>query len=91
MHKGTLKQLQALLIQALLTDLDTPDKCTPGLYTVVRGILNDHKESLLGIPGDSIFSIEEAMRKSLPFKGKSFDVEATFEAVDTKEVYNEDE
>lgn len=76
MKKVLLERLQEGLIDALLSDLGNEDKCTPGLYTVVRGILNDHKDMLGNIPNDSMLGIEEALKKSVPFKKCNFDVEA---------------
>jgi len=49
-------------------DLDDPQKCTPGLYQVIRGVINDNKEMLDDIPKDSLDFLENKMKDSLPFK-----------------------
>ena len=68
------KQLNEMLMDALVRDLRNPDKCTPGLYTVVRGIVNDNREAADSIPSEAIQKVEEAMAESAPFKIK----EATY-------------
>ena len=60
--------LQELLIDCLLMDLNDPDKCTPGLYQVVRGILNDNKEEEEAIPQETIEFLESRLNASIPFK-----------------------
>ena len=35
-------KLRDRLIDNLLDDLDNPEKCTPGLYQVVRGVITDN-------------------------------------------------
>lgn len=68
--KDKLSQLQNLLLESLVSDLQDPDKRTPGLYTVVRGILSDHKDQVNKIPSESIEAVQEAMKNQLPFKIK---------------------
>jgi hypothetical protein len=68
--KDKLSQLQDLLLESLVSDLQDPDKRTPGLYTVVRGILSDHKDQVNKIPSESIEAVQEAMKNQLPFKIK---------------------
>ncbi len=68
------KQLNEMLMDSLIRDLKDPDKCTPGLYTVVRGIVNDNREAAEGIPADALNKVQEAMASSAPFKIK----EATY-------------
>jgi len=60
--------LQELLIDCLLVDLSDPDKCTPGLYQVVRGILNDHKELDDAIPQETLDFLESRITDAIPFK-----------------------
>ncbi len=60
--------LQELLIDCLLGDLSDPDKCTPGLCQVVRGILNGHKELDDGIPQETLEYLERRMTDAMPFK-----------------------
>ena len=61
-------------MDSLVRDLRDPDKCTPGLYTVVRGIVNDNRESADSIPAEALEKVKEAMAESAPFKIK----EATY-------------
>lgn len=68
--KEKLNTLQGLLIDCLISDLNNPDKQTPGLYTVVRGILADHKDQVNKIPSEAIEAVEEAMKNQVPFKIK---------------------
>jgi len=68
------KQLNEMLLDALARDLMDPDKCTPGLYTVVRGIVNDNREEADSIPSEALQKVKEAMAQSAPFKIK----EATY-------------
>lgn len=68
--KEKLNLLQSMLLDALASDLQDPDKRTPGLYTVVRGILSDHKDQVNRIPSESIEAVQAAMKDQLPFKIK---------------------
>tara|TARA_Y100001938_G_C8065206_1_gene419769 strand:- start:1207 stop:1425 length:219 start_codon:yes stop_codon:yes gene_type:complete len=68
MKKETINKLNDLLMRCLLEDLDDPQKCTPGLYQVVRGVISDNKESLEGIPQDSLDFLEERLSDAIPFK-----------------------
>ena len=61
--------LQELLIDCLLVDLNDADKCTPGLYQVVRGVLNDNKESDDEIPKETLEFLESRLSDAIPFKG----------------------
>ena len=63
-----LNKLNDLLLYCLTEDLNDPQKCTPGLYQVVRGYINDNKEALDGIPKDSLEFLEEKLSDSIPFK-----------------------
>ena len=62
-----INQLNDSLLKQLLDDLSDPNKCTPGLYTVIRGIINDNRESLNNIPTEAVDSLES----KVPFKFKS--------------------
>lgn len=64
---NSINELNERLIRQLLDDLTDSSKCTPGLYTVIRGIINDNRESLNSIPTDSLDSLES----KVPFKFKS--------------------
>lgn len=62
-----INELNDRLIRQLLDDLTDSSKCTPGLYTVIRGIINDNRESLNSIPTDNLDTLES----KVPFKFKS--------------------
>jgi|LauGreDrversion4_2_1035121.scaffolds.fasta_scaffold269736_3 hypothetical protein len=66
--KDQLSKLQELLISRLIADFGDEAKCTPGFYTVVRGILSDHKDQVNKIPSESIEAVELAMKNAAPFK-----------------------
>lgn len=66
--------LNQMLMDSLIRDLKDPDKCTPGLYTVVRGIVNDNREEAGKIPQEALDKVAEAMSESMPFQIK----EATY-------------
>jgi hypothetical protein len=68
--KEQLNNIQDKLLECLISDLNDPDKRTPGLYTVVRGILSDHKDKVNQIPSESIEAVEQALKDSAPFKIK---------------------
>ena len=60
--------LQQLLVNCMLEDLKDPDKCTPGLYQVVRGVLNDNKHEEDSIPKDTMDFLEARLSNAIPFK-----------------------
>lgn len=68
--KDKLNDMQERLIDCLINDLNDPDRRTPGLYTVVRGVLSDHKDKVNTIPSESIEAVEAAMKDAVPFKIK---------------------
>jgi hypothetical protein len=68
--KEKLNDIQDKLLDCLINDLNDPDRRTPGLYTVVRGILSDHKDKVNTIPSESIEAVEAAMKDAVPFKIK---------------------
>ena len=63
-----IKKLNDQFLDTLLLDLDDPQKCTPGLYQVIRGVINDNKEDLDTIPKESMEFLKDKMVSSLPFK-----------------------
>ena len=71
MNKDLISQLNARLIERLLDDLQDDTKATPGLYQVIRGIVNDNREALDSIPATSLDTLEVAMKAKRPFKFKS--------------------
>lgn len=60
--------LKQLLIDCLLLDLEDPDKCTPGLYQVVRGVINDNSNVSEDIPQDTLDFLEAKLSDAIPFK-----------------------
>jgi len=68
MNTDKQKLLQQLLVDCMLLDLQDPDKCTPGLYQVVRGVLNDNKESEDSIPQETMDFLESRLSAAIPFK-----------------------
>jgi len=60
--------LQELLVECMLMDLRDPDKCTPGLYQVVRGVLNDNKSGDDEIPKETMEFLENRLNNAIPFK-----------------------
>tara|TARA_R110000824_G_scaffold19467_9_gene75323 strand:- start:1933 stop:2160 length:228 start_codon:yes stop_codon:yes gene_type:complete len=63
-----IERLQSILIERMLGDLDDPDKCTPGLYQVIRGIITDNREQLDAIPNETLDFLEDRFKDSIPFK-----------------------
>ena len=68
MNKNKLNKLNEFLLDSLLEDLDDPQKCTPGLYQVIRGYLNDNVDLLESIPKEVLDSLEYKLSDSIPFK-----------------------
>jgi hypothetical protein len=68
MNNKKVSMLHELLLDNLILDLNDSDKCTPGLYQVVRGVLTDNKDLLDSIPTDTLDFLEEKLTDSLPFK-----------------------
>ena len=65
--KNDVSRLNTLLLGSLLEDLRDPSKCTPGLYQVIRGVINDNRDKLDDIPTDVLNEVEE-MLENTPFK-----------------------
>ena len=59
--------LNKLLMNKLLEELYDPTKCTPGLYQVVRGVVNDNREYLEDLPSDALREVENIIEQA-PFK-----------------------
>jgi hypothetical protein len=59
------------LLMKLMDDLNDPMKCSPGLYTVIRGIINDNREVLDSISHKELDTVEEALKTKAPFRFKS--------------------
>lgn len=60
-------KLKDRLIDNLLDDLSNPEKCTPGLYQVVRGVITDNAGAV--DPSDLADEVMEDLGKvDPPFK-----------------------
>lgn len=62
------KDLEDMLLDALIEDLSDPQKRTPGLYQVVRGVVNDHRDEIGTIPKDVLNALEQKISDAVPFK-----------------------
>jgi hypothetical protein len=70
-NKDLIKRLNDRLLSQLLLDLDDPTRGTPGLYTVIRGLINDNREVLDGISHATLDELEAKMASKAPFKFKA--------------------
>ena len=66
-----LQNLQEMLFDALIEALNDPMTRGPGLYAVVRGVLNDHKEDINLLPQETLQTLESAMSEAAPFQIKA--------------------
>jgi hypothetical protein len=65
-RKNKIQTLNDKLIDSLMNDLDDPEKCTPGLYQVVRGVITDNQAAVDNL---DVEAIEAAADKiDMPFK-----------------------
>ncbi len=62
---SNISRLKDKLVYQLLSDLDDPNKCTPGLYQVVCRVIVDHKDE---IDMEGIESTVDKMNLDPPFK-----------------------
>ena len=60
-------KLNDVLLDRLMDDLQDPMKCTPGLYQVIRGIINDNRADLDSLPKEALKELENIVEKA-PFK-----------------------
>lgn len=67
-RKQTVNRIYDKLLNALLEDLSDSSKCGPGLYQVIRGVMQDNRELLDSIPNESMEAVERKMAASVPFK-----------------------
>ena len=72
--KSLINTLNERLMARLLDDLKDDTKSTPGLYQVIRGVINDNREALDGIPSDSLDTLESVMKAKMPFKFKATEI-----------------
>jgi hypothetical protein len=66
MKKNRIQELNDQLIGRLMNDLEDPDKCTPGLYQVVRGVITDNQSAVDNLDGGALDAAVEKI--DLPFK-----------------------
>ena len=65
-RKNRIQELNDKLISSLMNDLSDPEKCTPGLYQVVRGVITDNQAAVDNLDADAIAAASEAI--DMPFK-----------------------
>ena len=70
-RKKLVNNLYQNLLTNLLDDLGDASKCGPGLYQVVRGVIQDNRDMLDSLPSDNTISLEQKLANSVPFKFKS--------------------
>ena len=66
--KELVNKLYTELLSTLLCDLSDSSKCGPGLYQVVRGVIQDNRELLDMIPSDSVTSLQAKISSMSPCK-----------------------
>lgn len=66
MKKNRIQELNDQLIGRLMSDLEDPDKCTPGLYQVVRGVITDNQSAVDNLDEGALDAAVEKI--DLPFK-----------------------
>jgi len=60
-------ELNDNLLDQLMSDLQDPMKCTPGLYQVIRGIINDNRADLDSLPKEVLRELQNISEKA-PFQ-----------------------
>ena len=66
-NDNLINKLNQVLLNQMLEDLRDPQKFTPGLYKVVRGIISDNRDQLDSIPTETLNEVEEILSNT-PFK-----------------------
>jgi hypothetical protein len=61
-----IRQLNDLLVEALIEDLSDPEKRGPGLYGVIARVVSDNKDRLTDVPAPKA----ETLESLAPFKIK---------------------
>lgn len=61
-----IQRLNDKLIDTLMQDLNDPDKCTPGLYQVVRGVITDNQAAVDNLDSGALKAAGESL--DMPFK-----------------------
>jgi len=65
-RKNKIQELNDTLIDTLMNDLKDPEKCTPGLYQVVRGVITDNQAAVDNLDVDAIEAAADKI--DMPFK-----------------------
>ena len=65
-RKNKIQELNDKLINTLMSDLNDPEKCTPGLYQVVRGVITDNQAAVDNLDVAAIDAAVETI--DMPFK-----------------------
>ncbi len=65
-RQNRIQNLNDKLISRLMLDLDDEEKCTPGLYQVVRGVITDNQAAVDNLDGEALDAAAEKI--DLPFK-----------------------
>ena len=65
-RKNKIQELNDTLINTLMRDLQDPEKCTPGLYQVVRGVITDNQAAVDNLDGEAIEAAADKI--DMPFK-----------------------
>ena len=65
-RKNKIQELNDKLIDTLMSDLNDPEKCTPGLYQVVRGVITDNQAAVDNLDVAAIDAAVETI--DMPFK-----------------------
>ena len=61
-----IQELNDKLITTLMQDLNDPEKCTPGLYQVVRGVITDNQAAVDNLDSGALEAAGEKI--DMPFK-----------------------
>ncbi len=61
-----IQSLNDKLIGRLMLDLEDPEKCTPGLYQVVRGVITDNQSAVDNLDDGALEAATESL--DMPFK-----------------------
>jgi len=65
-RKNKIQELNDTLIDTLMRDLQDPEKCTPGLYQVVRGVITDNQAAVDNLDVEAIDAAADKI--DMPFK-----------------------
>ena len=61
-----IQELNDKLITTLMKDLNDPEKCTPGVYQVVRGVITDNQAAVDNLDSGALEAAGEKI--DMPFK-----------------------